>query len=290
MEIRSIKSFIDALKTIPIDNDFELFYRGHSRERNYQLIPSIYREENIGLLNNENKAYREILSYLPDEFKNEKTTFDCLVKMQHYSIPTRLLDITKNPLVALYFAAKNHPGARGEVIVFKIPKNKIKHYESHCISIISNLVKRPINLDINNLDTKDIDNFNKEIEIQYLIDEIKNEKPQFLPIINPTDINSVFCVNPKMNNQRILRQEGAFLIFGINNKKSDPASIEKSWILFDDEKSKFLIFKKEKIINELNTLGINERSLFPELEKQSGFLKDKYNFKQSPNKTSDNTL
>jgi len=38
--------------------------------------------------------------------------------MQHYGIPTRLLDITSNPLVALFFACIEFPKVDGEVIFF----------------------------------------------------------------------------------------------------------------------------------------------------------------------------
>jgi len=34
--------------------------------------------------------------------------FDRLVRMQHFELPTRLLDATTNPLVALYFASAEY--------------------------------------------------------------------------------------------------------------------------------------------------------------------------------------
>ncbi|MDD5455705.1 MAG: FRG domain-containing protein [Candidatus Margulisbacteria bacterium] len=276
MKIGSTKTFIDALNNITTSDDYELFFRGHSQEKKYSLIPAIYRPKYINFLRNEDRIFREILSYLPEDFRNEKTTFDCLVKMQHYSIPTRLLDLTKNPLVALYFAARKDIKLRGEVVVLKIPKKEIRHFESDSVSIVSNLSKRPFNFDISGYKINRINIFNKKKEISYLLHEIKSEKPYFLSIIEPKTIGSVLCVNPKMNNQRILRQEGAFLLFGINQTKEMPATIQKDWILFNSEKKKFLIYQKEKILNELNRVGINERFLFPELDKQAEFLKAKY--------------
>ena len=65
--------------------------------------------------------------------------------------------------------------------------------------------------------------FNEYEQIRYLLHEIKYEKPRFMNVIAPDDLERVFCVLPKLNNPRILRQSGAFFIFGIDGNKTRTA-------------------------------------------------------------------
>jgi hypothetical protein len=260
---------IDVIKSLtnydvsPSSEEF-IFYRGHS-DKNYGLIPSIYR---AGYILKEDILFKEVIKRRPDEFQNLKSTFDKLVKMQHYGIPTRLLDITTNPLVALYFACKHNHDKNGELIVFVTDKKNVKYYDSDTVSVLSNLARRPIDFEINT--SGNIKDFNAQKSISYLLHEIKEEKPYFQNIINSNHLDKVYVVKAKHDNLRIIKQAGEFLIFGINIRKIDSAQIEKEWIKLRYE---IPAGSKQLILEELEIIGIDESTLFPELENQANELK-----------------
>lgn len=228
-----------------------LFYRGQANNT-YEAIPSVYRDSNI---KNEGVYYHEATRILPNIFTENMTTFDNLVLMQHYEIPTRLLDITNNPLVALFFAcqpAYNKDGTEvdGEVLIYPVPDENIAFYDSDYVSILANLSKCPAN-------------FCFEEQKNQLVYNVKKDKPNFNGNkLRKKDIQSVLCVLPKLNNDRIVKQDGAFFIFGMGEKKGEAATIPELPYIINIKSS-----EKCKILYELKLLGINESTLFPETDK-----------------------
>ncbi|MBY0418646.1 MAG: FRG domain-containing protein [Pararheinheimera sp.] len=110
----------------------EMIYRG-TTDQIFQLIPSIGRGTKDGVVGDINSLEDDLMS----EFKRltvpllkqpPTSDFEWLFLAQHYGLPTRLLDWTSNPLVALFFASEGDDDKDGVV-----------HYLQHMVSDQYNL-------------------------------------------------------------------------------------------------------------------------------------------------------
>ncbi|EOF5965213.1 FRG domain-containing protein [Salmonella enterica] len=110
-----------------------LLYRGHANKK-WQLQPSVYRTDSEGksYRTHEYDLYQQMLRRSPDAFEKDKSVFERLIRMQHNGLPTRLLDLTESPLVALFFACENEWHDDGEVLLFSLQRNSILY--PHAIS------------------------------------------------------------------------------------------------------------------------------------------------------------
>jgi hypothetical protein len=204
--------------------------------------------------------------------------------MRHYELPTRILDISSNPLVGLFFSCYRGIGQsidnknNGRVYVFSVPEKEIKHCDSDAASIAANLCKRPIDFSVKGMSRMGRDKLNEQESIQYLVYDIQEEKPHFKPLVLYKDINSVMCLYPRMNNPRVIRQAGYFFLYGINIEKKSPAVLNPTWKVED------IIIphkKKNKIVEDLSFLNISESYLFPDYERLANSMKQDYEKKYS---------
>ncbi|MFQ2013931.1 FRG domain-containing protein [Aeromonas veronii] len=282
--VDSVESFLSIVFSTQEDDNnddlSEVFYRGHSNS-NYKLEPSLFRKNRDGIyryLSNEDKMTRELLTVQAAEFLSDKYMLDKLVRMQHYGLPTRLLDVTSNPLVALYFACseehKDKDGCDidGQVIILRTGKENIKFFDSDTVSCISNLalLSTPMK---DALNTAMLPNeFNESPPCSQLVHLIKDEKSYFENKINPNDIEKILLVKGRILNDRISSQSGSFLIFGHN-------SILPETGLSNIAIQKINIRNKEVILKQLNKLKINESTVYPGIEKAAKEIAKKYDEK-----------
>lgn len=254
----------------------EVFYRGHTKRSKYLLEPSLFRKDekgNLRYFKNGDVMYRELLVSNSLDFRDDVYTLDRLVRAQHYSLPTRLLDITSNPLIGLFFAASSNFDEDGEVILMEVDGNKIKYFDSDTASAIANLT-RLSNSDKEKIDLSlDKDTFNENKVVQRLLHFIKEEKPYFEGRIEPEDLRSVICVKGKQSNNRISFQSGAFLLFGHEAVMPEDGNENISI-------TRITVKNKVQILNQLNKLNINERTVYPSIDNSAKHIAKTYQFKE----------
>ncbi len=169
-------------------------YRGIS-DSQYDLLPGLAR---IKKTEHEMEAtlINDFLTRRPDAFGG-LSEFDALAKMQHYGLPTRLLDFSLNPLVALYFACESNPKKRGRVLCHSsfLQNDSSEYVNAICTSA-----------------TKKMFDDTYTVEEYYCNDKLSLRR--YLSEAYIYDETTV--VRPKYWNQRIANQAGVFMVFPNN--------------------------------------------------------------------------
>lgn len=231
--IRSIgsleQSVLAAVKQFGEHSD--VWWRGHS-VMGWDLVPKIYRhghacdEHNFALTFLQSARSRH--AKCPDTQDQPSWLF----LMQHYGLPTRLLDWSKSALVALYFSVcePEHDGENGAVWALRPARLNKQVYGGDGMPVAQD----PI--------------------VQSLCKEA---------FMQPSDERLVATVGVATDQLDIrhLVQESAFTIHGSEIPLNELPSYEEFLIRYEVSAS-----AKHNLRDMLNRLGINSANLFPDLE------------------------
>ena len=261
------------------DTDYRLYFRGEKTNA-WKLRPSVMRCSTDGKFSfraKESEMLLDLMSRRPEDFNDSILALSQWVLAQHHRLKTRLLDVTRNPLVAL-FAACELSCNTGLLHIFAVPRELVKPFNSDTISVIANFCKlsRSEQNSLLGWSMEDIQQSEPDLKFGALYEQamdrlyhlVRQEKPHFENRIDPRDFYRVFVVEPQQSFERIRAQSGAFLISAFHERFergevrrwNSEIPIYRHIALEVPEES------KQDISAELSLLNITRETLFPGLD------------------------
>ena len=285
MRINNIQEYINAIEKLKQKysyntggfNNFtvepKFLFRGHGNHEKYKLEPKIFRMKKTqsgSVTQFSQLEYNILADFISEARAYERNILEYdihawLEIAQHYKVPTRLLDFTENPLVALYFAcrSKTHNDASVWILNEKSYEKKIWNVPYLKITTDSQMI---------------VDTIIKR-EIVLLGKQERNNFPNY---------EYPWIYKPHYRDERMKLQSSMFMIWGSKSCALTEMISEHEYMNFDDnevidlDSSGFLCAlkiaseAKSDILKQLDMLGINQKFIYPGLEGVGKTISNKY--------------
>lgn len=247
-------------------------FRGHSNHEKYSLIPGVFRWKKVseGYLVGEfsqmehnilNDFISEACRYISDVPVGDIAAW--LEIAQHFGVPTRLLDFTENPLVALYFACAGSPQENASVWIINEPAYNKKFFSEFAL-----------------VQTSKSQNAITQIISQEIIYQDYQQH-----VGNLQYIQWPWIYKPHHHAERMNLQSSVFMIWGANRQplnafltnddymvENQPTNSERGIMCHVD----ILTEHKSKLLKQLDSLGINEKFVYPGIDGVGRYIREKY--------------
>ena len=253
----------------------DFIFRGHSNHEKFKLIPAVFRwiQKEEGLAVGEFSDWEHMILF---DFISEacgvikdipvQEIVPWLETAPHFGVPTRLLDFTSNPLVALYFACTGAPDVNASVwVVNKAAYNRV-FYGELC-------PPTPVVSD--------------GIITKICADEIVNQNYQ-----PHTDMfyyhQYPWIYKPFYRNERMKAQSSIFMLWAAHRGSLEDLMQPNYYMTNDAEannqKDGILCSvvipadKKQLLLKELDMCGINEKFIYPGIDGIGRYIRKKYSY------------
>lgn len=237
------------------ESRFSFYYRGEASDKHNDLKASIFREDE----GDERELLQMALNKAWHQLNECRLYIEKLCYLQHHGLHTRLLDVTLNPLVALYFACSENETENGQIYLGRKSATSNEIYGNDKNTTIA------------------------EKTAQYLF--CSNPMETFVSKEKLLG-NSGFCMkdftiplyfHTPFTNARISAQQGGFILSPLLSKTSISEMGGQICNVGEQDLKKTDIFEKEytilvradkkkEILKELSSYGISEGTMYPDIE------------------------
>lgn len=230
------------------------------RDKYFSAGTDIYRTDERQILQHFQK---EASSYLPQI--SASNHFSWMQYAQHYGVPTRLLDFTSNPLIALFFCCISCDDKDGALWIINTADYHNWFYQDSFFAFNGPITDQEI----------------IESVLSFFHEVIEEPPREALP-----EICCPVLFIPEYIDNRMASQSSRFLLWAKNKDPLEKMVSDKNWMtlsrdgvgLVGGEDSRFLAKVivpsnfKHAILNQLCTLGVSERTIFPGVEGIGKFI------------------
>ncbi len=247
--VTSIDNLLETIKHLKSRySDQPIWFRGQSNE-SWDPVPSIFRSV---VYEKENYISNDFYIYVNQIEANSppKENYAAWIAlMQHYGLPTRVLDWSQSPLIATYFAVDNLGQNDNDACLWVLLPRKL--------NIAEDFGEFVYPLDSYTAQMMLVRAFKKRAEIEKKFE------------------NKILACHSVENNLRMYSQQSAFTIHNSTKKLTEIC----------DRKTMFkLIIPKEykmKFYKDLDILGISSKYIYPDMEHVSKDIIRKYSTEMS---------
>ncbi len=261
--VQTLEKYISLVEGLRVKRKGLLWYRGCGKV-SHVLKPSLYRHKGSKTIEDFMRLEKLLLARfqqrsIPFHSRSLADPWEWLFLMQHYGVPTRLLDWSESPLMALFFAvtsARHSLGSRG----------------------------RPVFSSDASIWFLDPEQWNKRaVDLKSFTGSVLTTDDPNAGAYKPIgDINTMkslpIAIYGAHNSQRIVAQRGVFVCFG---KDTRPMEVAYEREGFPADCLMRLAIKKGRLPHMYEALkrhGLTDSVAFPDLDGLSREIKREYSF------------